>query len=131
MTKGTLEESWNAVRQFHKTFGHPAPDSPTMQTTDLVSRRAGWLVEEVNELGDATTITEQADAYLDIIYFALGGLVELGIEPSPIFDLVQNANMAKVWPDGSVRVNETGKVLKPEGWEAPDAAILAYIEGLQ
>lgn len=120
---GTLSAAYNAVRQFHKTFGHPAPDVPQMQPDNLVTRRAAWIMSEVDELVEAPTIIQQADAYLDVIYFALGGLVELGVEPSAIFDLVQAANMAKIWPDGSVQKDATGKVIKPVGWVAPDAAI--------
>jgi predicted HAD superfamily Cof-like phosphohydrolase len=39
---------------------------------------------------------------------------------------VHAANMAKVWPDGTVHYGEHHKVLKPPGWQAPDiAAIVA------
>jgi len=33
---------------------------------------------------------------------------------------VHAANMAKVWPDGTVHYGEHNKVLKPPGWTAPD-----------
>jgi len=125
--QGTLSAAYNAVRQFHKTFGHPAPDVPQMQPDEWVTRRAAWIMSEVDELVEAPTIIQQADAYLDVIYFALGGLVELGVEPSAIFDLVQAANMAKIWPDGSVQKDATGKVIKPVGWVAPDAEIADQI----
>lgn len=111
------------VRLFHVTFGHPAAASPSMQTADYAKRRAGWIRSEADELEEAATLAEQADAYIDAIYFAVGGLVELGVDPQPIWDLVQAANMAKVWPDGSVRKTAEGKVIKPDGWRAPDEAI--------
>lgn len=127
---GTLQDAWQAVREFHIAFGHPAPDTPTPQTFGQAERRGDWIIDEVTELRVASNITEQADAYLDIIYFALGGLVELGIEPSKIFDMVQHANMAKLQPDGTVKKDENGKVVKPEGWQSPDPLIKAHIEGL-
>ena len=137
--RGTLQDAWEAVREFHKAFGHPAPDVPTAQDWELAERRAMWIESECDELRIASSdgsstgepnITEQADAYLDIIYFALGGLVELGIEPSAIFDIVQAANMAKLGPDGKPMLHPDGKVKKPEGWESPDPKIKAHIEGL-
>ena len=125
--KSTLELAYNAVRQFHLTFKQPAPERPAMLTPERVKARADWSAEEVQEFRDATTLTEQVDSALDRIYFALGDLVEMGIEPSALFDLVQGANMAKVWPDGKPHFREDGKVIKPEGWVSPDAAIEAEI----
>lgn len=127
---GTLQAAWEAVRAFHIAFGHPAPEKPEKQHILRAAKRAEWIDEELDELVGAQDITEQADAYLDIIYFALGGLVELGIEPSAIFDMVQRANMAKLGPDGKPIYHPDGKVKKPEGWVAPDDAIRAHIEGL-
>lgn len=134
---GTLEAAYNAVREFHLAFGHPAPDTPTAQTFEQARRRDDWINNETVELMDATLapggpdIAKQADAYLDIIYFALGGLVELGIEPSAIFDFVHGANMAKLGPDGKPIIRADGKAMKPDGWESPDPKIAAYIEGLR
>lgn len=117
------------VRLFHLLFGHPAPLKPEVQPPELVERRAKWIRSEVTELEEATTVYEQADAYLDIIYFAVGGLVELGIKfTHRLWRLVQSANLAKIWPDGSIRKNEAGKVQKPDGWTAPDAAIAMAID---
>jgi len=127
---GTLEAAFNAVRDFHIAFGHPAPESPVMQSVRAVKRRGDWMIDEVMELKVANTIAAQADAYLDIIYFAIGGLVELGIEPSIPFDYAHSANMAKLGPDGKPIKRSDGKVIKPAGWEAPDAKIAAHIEGL-
>lgn len=117
------------VKLFHMLFGHPAPRTPQMQTPELVERRAKWIRSEVKELEDATTIYEQADAYLDVIYFACGGLVELGLKfTHRLWRLVQAANLNKIWPDGTVRKSEVGKVIKPDGWVAPDAAIASAID---
>jgi len=82
-----------------------------LQPADRVEKRASWLEEEAQELREAKTIAEQADAYIDSIYFALGGLVELGVRPGEIWDLVHGANMAKVWPDGTVRRREDTKIV--------------------
>jgi predicted HAD superfamily Cof-like phosphohydrolase len=90
--------------------------------------RAAWIEEEAQELREATTIDAQADAFIDVIYFALGGLVEMGLQPGPLWDIVQGANMAKLWPDGHPRFRDgDGKVLKPAGWEDPGPRLAAEI----
>lgn len=123
-----LSDMTDDVRAFHLLFGHPAPLKPEMQSVVLVERRAGWIRSECTELEEAKTLEGQADAYIDIIYFAVGGLVELGLKfTHRLWRLVQGANLAKVWPDGSVRKNAVGKVTKPDGWVAPDDAIAAAI----
>ena len=119
----TLNSAYLAVRDFHVAFDHPAPTGPLMQPIARAEKRAEWIEEEAQELRDARTLEDQADAYLDIIYFGLGGLVELGLEPSKLFDIVQAANMAKLWEDGLPRRREDGKVIKPPGWLAPEPQI--------
>lgn len=54
----------------------------------------------------------------------------LGIPFDAVWDAVHTANMAKVWPDGTVHYREDGKVLKPPNWSPPDiAAVLAAHRG--
>jgi len=65
----------------------------------------------------------QVDALIDIKYFAEGGLVETSVIPDEIFDIVHNANMQKLFSDGLPRYNGVGKVIKPDGWEAPEPKI--------
>lgn len=124
----SLAKAFCDVRDFHLTFGHPAPRVPTLQSADRAHKRGGWIVDEVNELREASTLVDQADAYIDIIYFAVGGLVELGINPSPLWDIVHLANMAKRQPDGTVLRREDGKIIKPEGWTPPDVALSVEVE---
>jgi predicted HAD superfamily Cof-like phosphohydrolase len=91
--------------------------------------RAKWMNEEVAEFLIADDIYEQADAMIDLIYFALGTLVEMGLEADELFEIVQQANMAKLWPDGKPHYNpKDGKVIKPEGWEDPAPKIRACID---
>lgn len=111
-----------AVRDFHNAFDQPAPNVPTLQTPDLVSRRADWIDEEKGELKVAKTVEDQADAYMDGIYFNLGGLVELGVLPGRLLELVHEANMAKRHLINGELVavkSETGKVIKPADWVDP------------
>ncbi|MEL5940080.1 HAD family hydrolase, partial [Tetragenococcus halophilus] len=59
------------------------------------------------------------DALADIMYFTYGSFVLLGVDPQPIMDIVHQANMGKVFPDGKPHYDKkTNKVLKPANWEA-------------
>ncbi len=93
--------------------------------------RGKWMNEEVAEFLIAEDIYEQADAMIDLIYFALGTMVEMGLEADELFDIVQSANMAKLFPDGKPHYNpKDGKVIKPEGWEDPAPKIKACIDAM-
>lgn len=118
-----LDRALEAVKLFHLTFGHMVSDQPTLLSQEQARPRADWMLEEINEFIDAETIAQQADAMIDLIYFALGTLVNMGVQPQPIFDIVQEANMAKVWADGKPHYRSDGKVVKPEGWEDPTLKI--------
>jgi predicted HAD superfamily Cof-like phosphohydrolase len=93
--------------------------------------RAKWMNEEVAEFLIADNIYEQADAMIDLMYFALGTMVEMGLEADELFEIVQQANMAKLWPDGKPHYNpKDGKVIKPDTWEDPAPKIKAYIDSV-
>ena len=69
----------------------------------------------------------QVDALLDLLYLTYGSFVLMGVDPEPIFRLVHQANMGKIFPDGKAHFDPvTHKILKPDDWEerfAPEAAI--------
>jgi len=126
-----MKKEWNDVREFHEKFGHPVASEPRMLETGRALSRGKWMNEEVAEFLVAKDIYEQADAMIDLMYFALGTLVEMGLEADELFEIVQRANMAKLWPDGKPHYNpKDNKVIKPEGWEDPAPKIKAYIDGV-
>ena len=60
--------------------------------------------------------------------FDPGTFVEMGVDPSPLFDAVHQANMDKLW-DGEPKYNPTnGKTLKPPGWVGPEERLKALID---
>lgn len=70
-----------------------------------------------------------ADSLTDINYFTQGTFTMMGVNPQPLFDIVQKANMSKLFPDGKPHYREEdGKVIKPEGWEAPEPQLKKEIE---
>jgi len=124
-----LNEAWQVMRDVHLTFGTPAPRSPTAQDQFHRERRALWIKEEADEILEAgDDLVGQVDGYLDVIVFALGGLVECGVAPGKLYSIVMDSQFAKLWPDGKPRVREyDGKWIKPEGWVAPEPLLEAEI----
>ncbi|MDD9270713.1 HAD family hydrolase [Paenibacillus sp. GCM10023248] len=122
-----LNKAYEDVKKFHETFEHPVGATPQRLTESRKAARLAWMQEELNEFKEAATLEDEVDAMIDELYFVLGTLVELGVEPGPIFDIVHGANMAKVWPDGLVHKNEFGKTIKPPGWQDPFDKIRAEI----
>lgn len=142
---GTLAAIMGDAMDFHRVL---APNwlpqgMPLPLSMDEALTRAKWVHSEADELVDDTSgiglvtpgsnamidlIAKQADAFIDMIYFAAGGLVRMGIDPSPLWDIAHGQNMAKVQPDGSVRRDEDGKVIKPEGWVDPHALQVAEVK---
>lgn len=126
-----MNKEWKDVKLFHEKFGHPKPNVPTMIDQRRVRSRGTWMLEEIAEFLTAEDIYEQADAMIDLMYFALGTMVEMGVEPEELFNIVQKANMDKLWEDGKPRYNKKdGKVIKPDNWEDPKPKIKKYIDML-
>lgn len=123
-----MQNEQNMVREFHLAFRHPIAERPQRMPASRVQDRARWLQEEVDEFRAAETLEGQADAMIDLMYFALGTLVEMGLEASPFFKIVHEANMGKLWPDGCPRFGFDGKVQKPPAWKGPEAGVIREVE---
>ena len=111
-----------ATAEFNReVIGLPRPKAPAR----LSLARRDWasvaLLEEVKELEDASTIEDEVDALVDVIYFAAGRLYEMGVDGAAHFAEVHRANMGKVRGELSKRPNSLGyDAIKPEGWTSPD-----------
>ncbi len=116
------------VREFQQAFDHPVATRPGMLEAHRVKARASWLQEEVDEFMRATSLEEQVDAIVDLMYFALGTMVELGVDATPVFNLVHRANMTKLWPDGKPRLGADCKLQKPTTWTDPGKLVATEIE---
>jgi predicted HAD superfamily Cof-like phosphohydrolase len=121
------------VEKFQIAMNQPAPSKPTKLLPARKLFRIGLFNEEFTEYMKANNIIDEADALADMLYILLGTCVEHGIDIEKVFDIVQNANMAKLWEDGKPRFNEIGKVIKPPNWSAPEGLIeleiMRQIEG--
>lgn len=114
-----------------KIIGLPIPEKATV----LGPERAAWaltaLNEELKEFETATgtaNVEEAADALIDLVYFALGRLVEMGVPAVAVFEEVQRANMEKTRGELSKRPYSKGfDAVKPKGWTGPDHSwLLGY-----
>ena len=127
-----LNSFLQAVLRFQEDIiGIVVPKTPTYLTDNRVNGRVEHIREELEELvearlkssDDTQCTAEQADAFVDIIYIALGGLIEMGITPGAVFNEVHRANMDKVSGEVSKRPSNFGyDAIKPEGWAGPDIA---------
>jgi len=84
------------------------------------------IQEEMRELADAVgnnDQVEQLDALVDILVVTMGAIRAAGWDGEGAWREVMRTNFAKIDPNtGKVRKREDGKVLKPEGWQAPELA---------
>lgn len=109
------------VREFHEKFGVEILDRPAIPSSDREILRHNLISEEWLEFSAAWSqrdLVEIADALADMIYVILGTALSYGIPLAAVFDEVHRTNMLKV--GGATR--DDGKILKPEGWKAPDIA---------
>lgn len=67
----------------------------------------------------------QTDALIDQLYFVYGSLVVQGVRPEKLFEIVNNFNLDKLNPDGSIVYKDEAKkkIGKREGWLPPDEEI--------
>ena len=128
-----LNSFLQAVLRFQSSvLGMEIPKTPTPLTRQRGLARIEHLQEEIAELQAALShdnnktpgdLEEQADAFVDLIYIALGGLIEMGVTPGAVFNEVHRANMDKISGDISSRPSNFGyDAIKPEGWNGPDIA---------
>lgn len=112
-----------SLLEFNEAFDIPKLDAPGLGPEDMIELRIKLLKEEVEEYAEAARagdMVEVLDALADIGYILAGTIINHGMQHiyDDAFNEVHRSNMAKV-VDGKVIRREDGKVLKPEGWQAP------------
>lgn len=67
---------------------------------------------------------EMVDGDADLLVVTIGSAMSQGVDFKQVMNRVIAANEAKRFDDGTLRKNEMGKIIKPEGWVAPDLSDL-------
>ncbi|MFC5986958.1 hypothetical protein [Marinicrinis lubricantis] len=127
LDRGTISEKDESMLQSLEQFVKEMKVSSIEGNGGRMLARTSWMLEELCEFTRAETIEDQADALIDLIYFAMGTFVEMGVRPEKLFEIVNEANMSKLWPDGEPHFNEQGKIVKPEGWQPPEEKLAEEI----
>lgn len=79
------------------------------------------IKEEFDELTEANTQVDALDALIDILVVTIGAIHSMGADGEGAWNEVMRTNIAKIDAvTGKVRKREDGKVLKPQGWTAPN-----------
>ena len=103
------------------TFATACDQAPSKENYNMY---LSLIDEEYQELQDALGAddkVEQLDALVDILVVTMGAIRAGGMDAEGAWQEVMHTNFAKIDPDtGKVRKREDGKVLKPEGWKAPE-----------
>lgn len=128
------------VRQFHEKFGLTVNDLPTVPSDADIRLRIRLIKEEteevITELVKLLRLRQQGARLPDLIpvlqdtlgeladlrYVTDGAAVTLGLPIDEAFAAVHKSNMTKVWPDGSIRRDAGGKIVKPPTHEPADMA---------
>ena len=124
-TRG-LDRAWSLVLAFHQRFNFPYTDIPTQLARPRAKIRCLWMMEELVEFLEAEDLVDQVDAMMDLMYLALGTLVEMGVKPAGPFNVVHATNLAKV--PQAVKGSDLGKAVKGPDWRDPRPSLLAELE---
>lgn len=129
MTK--FDKELEDVRAFHNKFGFlDSGRFPSMVTKRKLRERAECLQEELDEFKKAIEsqdFAEQADALIDLVYFAKGTAVIMGLPWEDLWDDVQRANFSK--ERGITKRGHAFDVIKPEGWQKPQGEAILKKHG--
>ena len=112
-----MTNTFKDIELFATACDQPASPENYKMYLGLVDEEYGELVEAVI----ADDKVEQLDALVDILVVTMGAIRAAGWDGEAAWREVMNTNFAKIDAvTGKVRKREDGKVLKPEGWQAPE-----------
>ena len=114
-----MTNTFKDIDTFATACDQPASPENYKMYLGLVDEEYGELVEAVI----ADDKVEQLDALVDILVVTMGAIRAAGWDGEAAWKEVMDTNFAKIDPTTSkVIKREDGKVLKPQGWKAPQLA---------
>ena len=108
------------IQKMYRQFGLLVYDSPGHLTRRKLQERLECLQEELDEFRQACNtqnLYEQADALIDLVVFALGTAVMLGLPWQALWDDVLRANLTKA--RGVGKRGHAVDLVKPSDWVPP------------
>jgi len=118
------------VRAFSQKLGMIEFRTPGHITKRLAQERGHMMLEEVNEFIDGVEendLAKMADALIDLVYFAKGTALKLGLPWVALWADVQRANMAK--ERGTNKRGFKVDAVKPPGWMGPNTSLILAAHG--
>ena len=98
------------------------------ENVDQYALYLNLIKEEVQELEDSRTRTDDLDALIDILVVTIGAIHSAGFDGEAAWQEVMRTNFAKVDPiTGKIRKRGDGKILKPDGWTPPNLELFAQL----
>ena len=122
-----INDAYELVKNFQKMAEQPIGELPQFLCRQRCNIRCKWMREEIEEFENSNTVYEQADAIIDLLYYAIGVLVEMGVKPDELFLLIHEYNVKKII---NKRFDIDGKIMKPCGWQHPDKEIKEIIDAM-
>jgi len=116
----SFDEEATHVALMHEKFDLGYRTTPGFTEIQPLSERVACLQEELTELTDAVACKDLpgiADALVDLVVFAKGTAVQLGLPWAELFDDVMRSNMSKV--RGVGKRGHAVDLVKPDGWIGP------------
>lgn len=111
------------VRSMHDKFNFDRRETPKAPDNHHdMTDRAKMMQEEVDEFCMAAIygdVIEMADALIDLVYFAKGTAVILGIPWGALWNDVHQCNMRKIPGEKEGREGVKQDLIKPPGWTPP------------
>ena len=123
-----MSNMFQEVKKFQTAVGQNVSEVPQFPDENERVLRRKLLKEEVEEYFDGEDkddLENVAKELADIIYIVCGTAASYGIPLDRVFNEVHRSNMEKL-VDGKVVRRDDGKILKPEGWTAPDIKSVLY-----
>lgn len=126
MSKLSLEQTIDYVREFHDAFGLPVRHTPTAEIPEKEMKLRFHLLKEENEeyleAAEKGDLVEIADALGDLLYILCGTINAHGLQHkiAEVFEEIQRSNMSKLDADGKPIYREDGKVMKSDRYFKPD-----------
>jgi predicted HAD superfamily Cof-like phosphohydrolase len=111
---------------------HRIPDIPKAMDPYRRAQMMAYVISEILEFGNSSTLLNQLDALADAMYFIIDAFLEMGVDPDDVYKIIHKSNMSKKGDNGP-NLDESKvppKLIKPPDWVDPKDDIRNYIRDM-